>query len=59
MNYLTLVKTEILTPAPGPVFIKKNDSRSCSGFGKHCRLLPESTPAPWSPLLYSWSPGIR
>jgi len=46
------VKTEILTPAPAPVFIQKSDSGSCSGFGKNRRLLPESTPAPLSPLVY-------
>jgi len=43
INCPTPVKTEILTPAPapGPVFIQKSDSRSCSGFGKNCRLQPE------------------
>ena len=47
------VKTQILIPAPGPVFIQKFGSRSCSGFSKNCRLFPESTPAPWSPLPQS------
>jgi len=53
INCLTPIKTEILTPAPapGPVFIQKSDSRSCSGFGKNRRLLPESTTASWSALL--------
>jgi len=48
INCPTPVKTEILTlsPAPGPVFIQKSDSRSYSGLGKNRRLLPESTPAP-------------
>jgi len=52
IHYPTPVKTEIITPAPapGPVFIQKSDSSSCSGFGKNRRLLPESIPAPWSPL---------
>jgi len=45
INCPTLVKTEILTPAPGPVFIQKSDSRSCSAFGKNRRLLSVSTPA--------------
>jgi len=47
INHHTPVKTEILTavPAPGPVFIQKNDSGSCSSFGKNRRLLPDSTPA--------------
>jgi len=44
INYPTPAKTEILTSDPGPVFIQKSDSRSCSGFGKKCRYLPESTP---------------
>ena len=46
INYPTPVKTEIFTPAPGPVFIQKSDSGSFSGFGKNRRLLTESTPAP-------------
>jgi len=48
-------KTEIVTPAPGPVFIKKSDSRSCpasakivDSYGVH-----SGAPALWSPL-FEW-----
>jgi len=51
--YPAPVKTKKSTPAPDPVLIQNSDFGSYSGSDKNRRLLPESTPAPWSPLSHS------
>jgi len=44
--HVYMVRSQKFRLTPGPVFIQKSYSRSCSGFGKNRRLLPESEVGP-------------